>query len=74
MKLLELMQQCIDERRDMLISDGYNLYKLRYIEFNYLGDIKQNVLMYEFSLTLGTTRMVEVTYDILSNEYYYELV
>lgn len=71
MKLLELMQQCIDEQRDMIITDGYNnLYKLVLSQYEYSGDY--DVLMYDYSSSLGITGAVEVSYDILSNEYYHE--
>ena len=71
MKLLELMQQCIDEQRDMIITDGYNnLYKLVLSQYEYSGDY--DVLMYDYSSSLGITGAVEMSYDILSNEYYHE--
>lgn len=72
MKLLELMQQCIDGEKDVLITDGYNnLYMLVLSHYEYSGDY--DVIMYEYSPSLGITGSVEVTYDILSNEYYCEI-
>lgn len=64
--LLDLMQQCINEQRDMIITDGYNnLYRLEQKD----GDC----LMYEHSMTLHITIPVDASFDILSNEFYHEL-
>lgn len=64
--LLDLMQQCINEQRDMVIHDGYNnLYRLEQRD----GDC----FMYEHSMTLHITIPVEVSYEILNNTFYHEL-
>lgn len=64
--LLKLMGQCISEERDMIITDGYNnLYRLEQKD----GDC----FMYEHSMTTHITIPVEVSYDILNNNYYNEL-
>ena len=69
MKLLDLMQKCMDEKRSMIIHDGYNnLYRLEYKSGKY-----PDVVMYEHSPTVLLVITVDVTYDILSNEYYEEL-
>ena len=69
MKLLELIQQCIDEQRDMTITDEHNnLYKLIFIK--HLKGFEDNVLMYK---QYGIYVQVEMSYDILKDESYYEI-
>lgn len=63
--LLTLMEQCIREERDMIITDGYNnLYRLEYRD----GDC----FMYEHSMTLHLNIPIEVSFEILSNTFYQE--
>lgn len=64
--LLDLMRKCIDEKCNMIITDGYNnLYRLEYAD--------EDCFMYEHSATTHLTIPVEVSFDILSNEFYIEL-
>lgn len=64
--LIQLMKKCMENKRDMVICDGYNnLYRLECHE--------DDCLMFEHSTTTRIEIPVEVSYDILTNEYYYEL-
>ena len=65
MVLKKLMAQCINEERDMIITDGYNnLYRLEQRD----GDC----FMYEHSMTLHLDIPVEVSLEILDNPFYHE--
>ena len=68
MKLIDLMKQSMNEKRNMIVADGYNnLYRLE------LCDNFTNCTMYEHSNTTHLAVTVDITYDMISNQYYYEL-
>lgn len=64
--LVNLMQQAMNEKRVLTITDGYNnLYRL--VPKN------GNCFMYEHSATIPLEIPVEVSFDILNNNFYSEV-
>ena len=54
------------------LRDNLNLKACFLLVDTKVGPTKDDVLMYDYSSSLGITGAVEVSYDILSNEYYHE--
>ena len=67
MKIDKLMKQAIKEQRKMIIHDGYNnLYRLE--------PHNEDCYMYEHYATLRSEVEVSLTYEMIENENYEELI